>query len=358
MNFSISKKQTNITKGIAISFIVFHNFFHGLPGALGENEMFFKPLIFEYTRLFYDSPTSFLRSFFSYFGHYGVQLFIFISGYGLAKSYSKTTLNTPRFVAQKFLAIYKLMAITIASLLFLRLIGVITPGIKNLFKAMLGHALMINNLSLETMFDYIGPWWFFDLILQLYLIFPLLYFIVRKYNEKGFVILLFGIYGVILITLPLANKVSFPIFGNFIGHLPEFTLGVYLALYPNKRISINYIPVALFLFILGTMHSFFFPFTFIAITYLSLVLILNLYNNDKNSFWRFIGKISPYIFVMNGPLRDVFLNSAEYSSDIMQVFYSVIHFILVIFISTVIYFFFNYLRLPTKAKLCQYIIKR
>lgn len=333
LNFSISKDQTNIIKGVAISFIVLHNFLHMLPGTFGENEMTYKPLFLKYAQLVYDSPSTIVRSFFSYFGHYGVQLFIFISGYGVAKSFSKTRQSTACFVLRRLFNIYKLMLITIFTMLLLRAAEVIQPGVIGLFKAMFRHALMINNLSLETMFNYVGPWWFFDIILQLYLIFPIVFYIISRYPKKGFLLLLVCVYSIIYALSPVAEKFSFPLFANFIGHLPEFALGIFLALNSERKISLYWIIVAGVFFCFGTVNSVFFPFTFLAITVLTLAVILLFSRVNCSCIIMFVGRISPYVFVLNGPLRDVLLPAAKTSSDLMQIVYSLLHFIMVIVIS-------------------------
>ena len=88
MTISINKTQTNVLKGVGILLIVLHNFFHTVNPSSGENEFTFD---LQYTKNFYhiltDSFIEVLNIMFSFFGHYRVQIFIFISGYGLAKSY-------------------------------------------------------------------------------------------------------------------------------------------------------------------------------------------------------------------------------------------------------------------------------
>ena len=74
--------DTAILKCLAITAIVFHNFFHFVSPAR-ENEFTFDPVRF---RLFLEAvrqPSLATQAVFSFFGHFGVQIFIFLSAYGL-----------------------------------------------------------------------------------------------------------------------------------------------------------------------------------------------------------------------------------------------------------------------------------
>ena len=86
---SLDKHESNIFKGIAILLIVTHNFFHlikkGLPG---ENEFDFDPERFKsFLVLIVQEYPDIIRIVLHYLGHYGVQVFIFLSAYGLTRKY-------------------------------------------------------------------------------------------------------------------------------------------------------------------------------------------------------------------------------------------------------------------------------
>src|SRR5690606_878218 len=83
-----SKNDTNIIKGLGILMIMFHNFFHLIKPMIGENEFEFSADNFKRFIHFTSSdPFNLFRFASSYLGHYGVQLFIFISSYGLFLGY-------------------------------------------------------------------------------------------------------------------------------------------------------------------------------------------------------------------------------------------------------------------------------
>ena len=78
--YSISKDDTSLIKGLAIFCIVLHNFFHWMPPSPGENEFVFDERIHNnFFSILTSTPTEIINVLFSYFGHYGVQIFIFIS---------------------------------------------------------------------------------------------------------------------------------------------------------------------------------------------------------------------------------------------------------------------------------------
>ena len=83
----ISKQDSNIFKAIGILLIVFHNYFHFVEPNIGENEFYFSSDVIK--NLYYgiiNMPSETINILFSCFGHYGVQIFIFISGFGLTIS--------------------------------------------------------------------------------------------------------------------------------------------------------------------------------------------------------------------------------------------------------------------------------
>ena len=90
-NDLLNANQCNALRGIAIIGIFLHNFCHWLkPGIILENEYNFN---FNFSRQMWDYLTQggidmYLPiQFFSFFGHYGVPIFLFLSGFGLVMKY-------------------------------------------------------------------------------------------------------------------------------------------------------------------------------------------------------------------------------------------------------------------------------
>ena len=91
---TVKKTDTALLKGISILMIMLHNFCHHLPKSVTENEYSFGIERFEQlcTYISQGGPHVVLNIF-SHFGHYGVPLFLFLSGYGLVCKYE---LSSPR----------------------------------------------------------------------------------------------------------------------------------------------------------------------------------------------------------------------------------------------------------------------
>ena len=91
-NELLSKNQCNALRGIAIISIMLHNFCHWMSPkvVILENEynfnLFFSRRMWEY--LTGGNIDMYLPvQFFSFFGHYGVPVFLFLSGFGLVRRY-------------------------------------------------------------------------------------------------------------------------------------------------------------------------------------------------------------------------------------------------------------------------------
>lgn len=84
-------------RGIAILAIMLHNFCHWINGPIvKENEFRFRieraDGLFEALRnIDMYLPVQLI----SFFGHYGVPVFLFLSGWGLVMKYENSTLHTP-----------------------------------------------------------------------------------------------------------------------------------------------------------------------------------------------------------------------------------------------------------------------
>ena len=89
MLLQLTKDDTNYLKAIAIIVIVLHNYLHFIPPHFGENEMYFSAkVIWGVIQKVGNDFTLLPKLILSSFGHFGVQTFIFLSGYGLAKSFA------------------------------------------------------------------------------------------------------------------------------------------------------------------------------------------------------------------------------------------------------------------------------
>lgn len=309
-----TKRDTSILKGFAILCIVFHNFFHWIPPIPGENEFMFHPQkVMNLFRFLGEQPGEFVNTLFSYFGHYGVQLFVFLSGFGLAVSMLRHEKDWGLFVMERWKKIYPLL-LTGFVVCFL---GTIVMR-QRMFTAEewreIGYkALFIHTLIPDEGVSINGPWWFFSLIIQLYFLFPLLFKWFRKWGWKAFWVVCAVCYGMIFLFRYVWNLHH----GNLLmmnapGHLPEFCLGILLAFSKDKKISVAWLLLAVAVFCLGNFFGAFNPFTFLALTVMAVFAYQGLKSLPFRKTWlsrplAYVGGLSMMLFVVHGFFRAPFV---------------------------------------------------
>ena len=261
-----TKRDTNIIKGFAILCIVFHNYFHWLWPSPGENEFDFSTTIIpDFFAMVGRQPGEFINLLFSCFGHYGVQLFILLSGYGLAMKWNgeRKTEDPPFSVFQK---LYPLL-LTGVVVCFLGCVLMNGRMFTSEEWWQIGYKLLfIHTLIPNAGLSVNGPWWFFGLIFQLYLLFPLLFHWIKKWRWKAFLVVLAVSYGLIFLFREALNLHHGTILmQNAPGHLSEFCLGIWLAFSKGKNIHWLWLVLALVLFVWGNFSPGFYPFTFLSL---------------------------------------------------------------------------------------------
>ena len=197
MNQLLSRTECTALRGIAILGIVLHNYCHWLHGMVHENEYNYNPdnVAALYRVLAHPDGNLFIQLM-SFFGHYGVPIFLFLSAYGLVMKYEQSAFavsdnmiqmvtnnqHTPlakrlvgvwRFIRYHYLKLFRMMMV--GFVLFL-IVDRITPGAHHYrLVDILGQVFMFNNLLPEPHHViWPGPYWFFGLMVQLYLVYRLL----------------------------------------------------------------------------------------------------------------------------------------------------------------------------------------
>lgn len=367
-----SKQDTSILKGFAIICICLHNFFHHLAPSPGENEFYFSlNHINNFFSQISETPAEFINLIFSYLGHYGVQIFIFISGYGLALSMAKRKKPWINFVVDRLMKLYPLL---LTALIFYILCTIVMydrfPWSAH-YEEMKYKLFFIHTLIPKQGTSVNGPWWFFALILQLYILFPALFQFIKKYKIKAFLTLCLLSYIWIFISqYQFKDVYEVYLLQNFPGHLPEFCLGILLALNNNTKINNIMFFVAIAIFCLGNFYKIFFPFTFLAVTII-FIFAYQFFKNipvRKNITKRFLihfGEISMTLFAVHGFLRTPFITLAKQSlnSPWGHIYAALLFFVTIYFLSfaaarlyDLLLIVFNKIRLPEKHnKLTQII---
>ncbi len=175
----LSRKECSAMRGVAILAIMLHNYCHWLRGIVRENEYTWQQFKFdELWHLILNPDEQLPMHLVSFFGHYGVPVFLFLSGYGLVKKYEQGKLPEVglwRFVRYNYL---KLFRIFIVGFVAFTMLDAFTPGMHRYawteVVAMLG--MFANLLDDPSHVVWPGPYWYFSITLQLYIFYRLVFY--------------------------------------------------------------------------------------------------------------------------------------------------------------------------------------
>ena len=221
--------NSQVLRGLAILSIILHNYTHWMHGAIFENEFMYQSWHVSKLLDYLSHPDGRLPlQFFSFFGHYGVVIFVFLSAYGLEKKYGRTTkeVRPLPFIWTHYLKLLSMCIVGYAAYLLLNALYESYP--PTLIYGILSQLSMLSNLNIFSHNTYApGPYWYFGLMLQLYVVYRLLLF--RR--SWGVIV------GAILVC-SIAQAFVIPdgatmawLRNNFVGSILPFGLGLLYARY-------------------------------------------------------------------------------------------------------------------------------
>ena len=260
MKNKLSLQQTQALRGLAILGIILHNYCHFLKFAVKENEYTFTA---EKPRQLLEKLMSIDSDLFihilSFFGHYGVPVFLFISGYGLVKKYEAphsapegaTNVSVPdgnvappgaeggglssslSFLLRHFRKLFRLMIwgfLLFVAVYFLRHDDGATVYSWDRIAAQL---TMTVNFLYEHPDRIIkpGPYWYFGLMMQIY---ALYIFVIHRWRSNWLLLALVAVCWMVQVIVPAPDALNFVRY-NFIGGMLPFVLGVAMARYENSE---------------------------------------------------------------------------------------------------------------------------
>ena len=208
MSFTV--ENTNQAKGLAIILLLIHHLFYQPAGYFQDIVVFDVPLVFGLAR----------------FSKVAVGIFVLLSGFGLYKSFEKKNAGFKNFCVQHLIKIYLnywlmwILFVPIGFLFFGRTLQNIY-GHSEIFK------LLINISGLQYAFNFYGinpTWWFMSCIVILYLLFPFLYTLLKRFKEV-FLILIFVI-SLLSIDISILGVQPFEPIREY---LFTFVLGMFIA---------------------------------------------------------------------------------------------------------------------------------
>lgn len=319
---ALTKNDTNILKGIGILCIIIHNFLHWYqPLNTKENEFYFvKENVFSFLNAFVEHPAESVNIFFSYLGHFGVQLFIFISGVGLAMSMMAQPKRYGQFIFDRIKKLYPLVIVAFVFHFLFAAVAYYHFMTWEEIKCFIYKFLFVHTLIPGEGLSLNGPLWFLGLILQLYLLFPLLFKLISKYKTKAFLFICIISYAIVyacMYTKILPENLY--ILQNFPGHLPEFSLGILFACSKGKKINWIWFVVAITAFCLGNFYEALFPLTFLSITYIVICIYMLAKKKETiniiDKFLIFFGNISMVLFATHSQIRWPFVEIGNKMSN-------------------------------------------
>lgn len=174
----LTRNECNAMRGLAILGIALHNYAHWLRHVVQENEYTYTQHNVDWLLEAVGRPSDLLPvHLLSFFGHYGVPVFLFLSAYGLVMKYERSE-KAPReegvmsFMWSHFRKLFMMMVVGYVAFV---LVDYMTPRPHH-YEAwnVVGQLCMVSNLYGDP--DSViwpGPYWYFGLMLQMYLIYRL-----------------------------------------------------------------------------------------------------------------------------------------------------------------------------------------
>ena len=326
-------------KGIAILGIMLHNYCHFAEGIVRENEFTWRQLKCDRLMDVILQPDGQLpMHLLSFFGHYGVAVFLFLSGFGLVMKYEHETSPDPskggecladrdsgrpssplrrlrgfwRFLRYNYL---KLFRIFIVGFVLFVMLDAITPGMHRYqaheVVAMLG--MYANFLEHPAQVVWPGPYWYFSVTLQLYILYRLA---IYRWRHWGVVVALMAgcwawqmCYLDDMVTLERLRY-------NFVGGLLPFGMGVLAA--RSEKLKVTSEKMRLYLYAVLFMLSILFAFYFSllssqmwlwvpALAVVGTIALVKLTPQCAMPYLVWLGTVSAAIFVMHPLVRKVFV---------------------------------------------------
>ena len=310
-------------KGIAILGIMLHNYCHYVKDIVRENEFTWQQSKCDRLWEVLQQPDDLLpMHLFSFFGHYGVTVFLFLSGFGLVMKYEHETspdsspLGTQggvwRFLRYNYLKLFRLL---IVGFVLFVMLDAITPGMHR-YKAyevvaMLG--MYANFLENPSQVVWPGPYWYFSVTLQLYILYRLVFY---RWRHWGVIVALMvgcWLWQVYCYDdMVMLERLRY----NLVGGLLPFGMGVLLARFGPMMQSVKSVQSVVLLFVLiltvvlGLMFSVFSFHTWLwvpALAVVGTIALVKLIPQFVMPYAVWLGSVSAAIFVMHPLVRKVFV---------------------------------------------------
>ena len=315
----ISFEEGLLLRAMAILVIMAHNYLHWIADTPGENEFGFSlSRMLSVIDGIRNHPLDAVRILASYFGHYGVQVFFFLSGYGLTRKYGARMVGWWAFQWRRWQGLYP--AVLVSALGYFVYEGYRIGWLE------LWHSHMINLLLQMTgisnfipgqAYSPIGPWWFISVILQFYLILPFIWGRVKKHGE---IFLYVAVIASWLLEIIMGGwfyrQLNLNINHTILGHLDVCLMGVWFARREKVNLPWPVIWVGLAVFCGGNFYQNLWIVSGVGLLLFLLPLMRFLCAGvarrpTLSRLTKWIGELSLYLFLCNGFLRKPLIDWAK-----------------------------------------------
>lgn len=326
---TLTRMECDALRGIAIIGIFLHNYCHWLRPVVKENEyQYFQRNVDDLYQVL-QGPWNELFFFhiLSFFGHYGVPVFLFLSAYGLTIKYEQKPASSPSegqqaqsslplfaFIKYHWLKLFRMMIVGFAAF---TMVDAITAG-QHQYKVMdiIAQMGLFNNL-LPHPDDIIwpGPYWFFGMMIQLYIVYRLCLY--RRHWTWNMALIL------ICLAIQLSCEPESEALNrwryNFIGGMLPFGAGLLFARYvhpwtqPTNLVAFTLSMAAILLMSFSYLTWHFVPLAICiaSITFVKLLSQLEALTGSKHlplmNILSWVGSISAALFVCHPITRKIFI---------------------------------------------------
>lgn len=333
----LSRIECNVMRGLAIIPIVLNNFGHKVNGVHPDNEF-----NYDFGRIIgigesIANHSSLLPlELLSFYSPFGVMLFIFLSGYGLVLKYEKgngQSISNTSFVVDHYKKLFLMQAKGLAFFLLLYLIY----ESKEIVQVLpLVKQLLLTGNMLSHHFIIPGPYWFFGMIFEMYIIYR---FILYRRSSKIMMVFVLASLVIMGFLEPNGKILTYVRMNIGLALLP-FCLGILVARHwRNDLIDLDSKLKCLICFIIAFVLLTLSKFSFytwllmpIFIIVTSIVLVKLLVNSKiitESLVW--FGGLSGIMFVIHPALREVLITRANESGQCYEVL--LVYFFLTIVLS-------------------------
>lgn len=233
----LSRPECAALRGLAIVAIVLHNYCHFIGPIVKENEYLFSASNNLRLMQVLEHPDGLLAvHLLSYFGHYGVPVFLFLSGFGLVMKYERGEASPDSWTRRLSFVRYhylKLLRMLVVGFTVFLMVDAVTPGrFPFQWENVAAQLLMyINVLPTPDKIIWPGIYWFFGLMMELYVVYRLLLY--RRHS--GWTVALMAVCWLLQAFCDPEGETLNRLRYNFTGGMVPFGLGVLLARWERWR---------------------------------------------------------------------------------------------------------------------------